>query len=542
MAAGLDVHTILQHYDLAKGLRGFWDQHWSEVARLVYPDADDFTQKRSPGEKRSREIFDPTAALAVEKFSAAMEGMLTPVNQTYQNMRPSDSELEDDPEIVEWLELLNRRILQMRASPKSGFYNQAHEAYKSLGTFGNQCMYVEEVPGQGIRYKHCAIADVWVTQNHLRQVDTVYFRYRLTAQAVQQRWQEKAPQKAKQAKNPYEPLEFVHVVMPNLEIEPDRLDAAGRAWTSIDLCIDTKEIVETGFFDEMPYIYSRYTLNPGEIYGRSPAMLVLPSIKTLQEMVRTILRAAEKAVDPPLLLRSDAVLGGGARRPRLAPAGLNFGGLDAAGREMIKALVSGSRPELAFELMERERATINDAFLVPLFQAFLEHPNMTATEVLMRAQERAVALGPTLFRQQSEFLGPMNQREAMVMIRQGRVPRAPRRFVESGANYEIEYETMMVRQQRMDEILGLQRTIEIMAPWVSANPSLLELVDPDKAFHRVARLQGVPEDLLRDKEELEQLRGAMAEADESAAAIEAAPAMAKAVAEVSKAGASRLAA
>ncbi len=52
----------------------------------------------------------------------------------------------------------------------------------------------------------------------------------------------------------------------------------------------------------------RYTTGPKEVYGRSPAMTVLPEIKMVNEMSQTVLNAGQKALDPPLLLQEDGAL------------------------------------------------------------------------------------------------------------------------------------------------------------------------------------------------------------------------------------------
>ena len=72
------VEDCLRKLAELEGRRYNWDSHWSEVAELVWPAADEFLTSRTPGEKRSATIFDATAALALEKFAAAMESMLTP--------------------------------------------------------------------------------------------------------------------------------------------------------------------------------------------------------------------------------------------------------------------------------------------------------------------------------------------------------------------------------------------------------------------------------------------------------------------------------
>jgi hypothetical protein len=76
-------------------------------------------------------------------------------------------------------------------------------------------------------------------------------------------------------------------------------------------------------------------------------------------------------------------------------------------------------------MLAEGRAIINDSFLVTLFQILIDSPQMTATEVLQRAQEKGALLSPTMGRQQSEFLGPTIERELDVLAQQGMIPPMP---------------------------------------------------------------------------------------------------------------------
>ena len=60
--------------------RAHWDTHWEHLARVIWPDADDFRNKRQSGEERAKEVFDATAELALGKFAAPMACMSARTN------------------------------------------------------------------------------------------------------------------------------------------------------------------------------------------------------------------------------------------------------------------------------------------------------------------------------------------------------------------------------------------------------------------------------------------------------------------------------
>lgn len=511
------VGLLMKRFRELEDQRAHWDSHWEQLAMVIWPDADDFRNKRQPGEERAKEVFDATAALALEKFAAAMESLLTPRAQKWHRLKASVEELNKDLEVKEWLDETNRTLFRFRNSPRASFYSQKHEGYKSLGVFGNDCLFVDENPSGGLRYLNCHVGQIYTDIDQHGRVDTIFRKYPLTAKAAFQKWGDMIPEKIGFAlkTEPFRSFDFLHVVLPRIEgFDPNRADALGMPWAAFDISIEEKHLIAEGGYHEMPYMYSRYTLNPTERYGRSPAMLVLPSVRMLQEMKKTHIRAGHKVADPPLLLFDDGVLGAGSNQVKLQSGGMNFGGLDEQGRALIKPLITGGRLDITEAMMETERSTINDAFLVTLFQILVDTPNMTATEALLRAQEKGQMLAPTVGRQQSEMLGPQIERELALLNRQGRLRPLPPALLEAQGEYDIEYESPATRMQRVEELVGVQRTIEIMAPFVQVDPGALEIFKADEVARLAADIQGVPASVLNTPEELAEIRQARQEAVE----------------------------
>jgi hypothetical protein len=64
---------------------------------------------------------------------------------------------------------------------------------------------------------------------------------------------------------------------------------------------------------------------------------------------------------------------------------------------------------------------------------------MTAAEALLRVQEKAALLAPTMGRQQSEFLGPMVERELDLRDQMGWLPPMPAVLKEAGGLIDFDY-------------------------------------------------------------------------------------------------------
>ncbi|HMU86911.1 MAG TPA: portal protein, partial [Agitococcus sp.] len=258
-------------------------------------------------------------------------------------------------------------------------------------------------------------------------------------------------------------------------------------------------------------------------YGRSPAMDVLPSIKTLNEQKKTMLKQGHRAVDPVLLAHDDGVLDSFS----LKPGSINFGGITADGTPLVQPLPVGS-VAIGKEMMDEERNLINDAFLITIFQILTESPQMTATEVLERTKEKGILLAPTIGRQQSEYLGPLIEREIDVLTKQRLIPPMPQALIEAKGEYRIEYDSPLSRAQRAEEASGLMRTVEtaIQVVNVTQDPSPLDYFDWDVIIPEMGTIQAVPERWMRSQEQVEEMRAGRAKQQEQQQLIQAAPAAA----------------
>ena len=182
--------------------------------------------------------------------------------------------------------------------------------------------------------------------------------------------------------------------------------------------------------------------------------------------------------------------------------------MDAQGRPLVVPLQTGARLDISEGMLNKEREVINDAFWVTLFRILVDQPQMTATEALIRAQEKGQLLAPAVGRQQSEMLGPQIHREFHILGRQGYLPPLPQLLVEAEGDYEISYESPATRFQRSEELVGIQRTLEMAAPFAQMDPSVLGIFKADEVIRLAAEINGAPADILRTPEEMDEIHQA----------------------------------
>jgi hypothetical protein len=516
---------LAKRHQALKSNRAQWETHWREVAERVLPRQNDFFGAGlTPGAKRTDKIFDSTGEIALTKFAAVMEALLTPRTQTWHKLKPKREELNEIQPVKLWYEHVNKVMFSARYSPRARFATMAHEHYMSLGAFGTAPMFIDKAPLGPLLYKACHIGQVYFADNAWGVTDTVHREFNLTArQAVQQFGNGNLPAKirAAETKTPDQEFQFLHCVKPNAERVRGKRDYTGMPWASYYICPEhlDSEPIETGGYASFPWAISRYVTAPSETYGRSPAMSALPDVKMLNEVKKVYHRAAHLAIDPPWLTSDENAM----QPVHMRPGAVNRQGVDENGRPRILPMHAGAAFDVNMELTEQLRDTVNDVFLVRILQIILENPQMTATQVLEISQQKGVLLAPVMGRQQSEFLGPLIEREFDLLYQAGMIPEPPEEMMLYGDDeYDVDYESPLALAQKAQVAVGIARTIELTLPIAQIDPSAWDNFDLDDMVRRIGEANGLPETCKASKEKIEEIRDQRAAQQELVAGLNAA--------------------
>lgn len=529
------VKSVMEGFSQAQDQRAIFANHWEDVARLVLPYySSSFLAgtQVSPGREVGQEMFDATANTALFRFAAAMESMLTPRNSKWHRITITDPNLAKLRRVQLWSDQVNDILFHYRYAPRSGYQSQQHDAYVGIGAFGTSSMFIDQMRdpnnrrARGLRYRNIPLPEYFLCENHQGDVDKAFRRFQWSIRAVAQRWgEDKLPSKLKSRlqKEPEAKVWLIHHVRPRAEWTPYALDGTKMPFASYYVLEDEQVLMEEGGYTSFPMPTARYLTAPGEWYGRSPAMNVLPAIRGANAQKKTFLKQMQRTADPVLLAHDDGVIDG----IDLTPGSVNFGGVNAEGRRLVDTLPVGN-PLVIKDSLQDERQTMNDAFLVSLFQILMETPTMTATEVLERAREKGALLSPTMGRYQTEALGPMILREYDVLWQQGLIPPPPPELIEANGKWDVEYDAPLNRAMRAEEGAGLQRTIQFGIEVANAtqDPSALDWLDPDVYMPALADINGVPFRWIRDPQVVAQLRQSRQQAASEQQLIDAGPSMA----------------
>ena len=521
------ARSIKEEYEQLSNDRSNFDSHCQEIAeRFIPAHRNQFTsrgQSATKGEKRHQDVFDSTAGIALGRFASILDSLLTPRNQTWHRTISSNPDLNKDRAVKLYFEELNRTLFKYRYAPKANFASQNQQNYLSLGAYGNGCLYTDDLKevGGGTRYRNIHLGEIFFMENHQGIVDGAIRYFSMKARQAIQKWGDKCPEVISKEKNKQREFFFLHCVKPRTDIDPRRKDYKGMPFASYYMAMEAPEkLLEEGGYETFPYAISRYIQHSPEVYGRSPAMEVLATVKTLNEQAKTLLKQGQRIADPILLMHDDGLLNAFSMKPGAA----NSGAVTADGRPLVHTLPMGN-VNIGKDMMDDNRAQINDVFLITIFQIMTENPQMTATEVLERSKEKGILLAPTIGRQQSEYLGPMIEREIDILSRQGKLPQMPPVLREAKGEYSLIYDSPLTRAQRAEEASGFARSVEtaITVVNVTQNPEPLDHFDWDVIIPEMSDIHGVPTRWMRDPKLVEQIRKNRAEAAQAQEAAMAAP-------------------
>lgn len=527
------VQFVLRDFSEKNKGRYIFGSHWEEVAELINPtqrNTFQFGNYTAPGQKKTDRQVDATGMLALSRFGAICDSLLTPSNSFWHGLEANDDYVMKDRATRLWYELATKILFKYRYMPEANFIAQNQAKYQSIGAYGNTGLFIDELDQAlsgkaGLRYKAVPMGELFFGENHQGAVDNFERWFRLTARQAKQKWPDTFPAMLQSAleQGSEQLFDFLHYVGPNTNYEAGRLDVNGKRFVSYYVCMQSKTLLQEGGYRTFPMDVLRYDQSPGEVYARSPAMMVLPALKTLNAEKRTFLKQGHRAGDPVLLTTDDGLLS-----MDLTPGATNAGGMSADGKRLVDILPSGNI-QTTKEMMDEERTLINDAFLVTLFQILTETPTMSATEVIERTNEKGILLAPTVGRLRPDT---MIDREIDLLLSLGKLPPMPPRMREAARAGALTHSTVhtspLAKAMKAQEAAGFFRTIEGVKELVAVtgDHSLLDPFDFPTAIPAIANIQSVPESWMADSKKQAAKANARAEAAKRQEMIQAAPAAA----------------
>lgn len=528
MAADANARDILSRQSQLEQTRQPYESVWKDVAEYCAPDAPEFLRNGFAGkndnqvtrtDRRTRRVYDTTVRTGQRRLAAGLESLITPQNDKWQGLTTAAMDDEETDEEKEWAEKVRDFLFSIRYSPGSGYVPAMQACYANIVRFGPAYLYPEEdFSGKYMRYRSLPVAEVWVARNRWGEVDTLHRRYKRSARVAYQMFGEKLPPKiiemAKGSRQSEEQIEFVHSICPNYDRKTykqmGQTEYIDGPFKSVHVICEGEKVVKDKDFQSFPVACFNWGRDDGDDYGTSPVIELLTEVREINAVRKGTLRGLQGVTDPAIALGGKVDW-----LPPLDPGSRHPGMIDDNGRLMAQPILTGARPDYAFQYIEQSRNTIQEGLYVNLFQTLVSKPgNQTATEALIRQEEKGALLGPAGSSIQGG-LAMQTDRELAILEGKG-LYEPDSRFVPpaslSGKGIRVQFTSPLDILRKAGEAKAVVELVSTAAQMEQIWPGTKDNVDPDEAlrvFHAAGR---APQSVLRRKEELEDMRAKSARA------------------------------
>ena len=506
MDTNLRKRILKRHTDLKKE-RASWDDHWRDISRHLLPRSGRFlADERNRGDKRFNEIYDSTGTQALRILAAGMMSGMTSPARPWFKLAIEDADLMQYQPVKLWLDQTTK--LMHTIFQRSNTYRALHAMYEELGAFGTAASIILPDFDDVLHHYPLTVGEYAVATNWKGEVDTLYREFQKTvAETVREfGYDNCSPALLRRYDNGrYDDwVTIIHAVEPRLERDASRRDALNMPWRSVYLekGAGENDVLRESGFRRFPAICPRWTVSGGDIYGHSPGMEALGDIKQLQHEQLRKAQGIDYKTNPPLQVPTSLKY----RDVDRLPGGIMY--TDSAGSQ------AGIRPlyEVQLDLnhllqdIQDVRGRIRSTFYADLFLMLSnqQNPNMTATEVAERHEEKLLMLGPVLERLQNELLDPLIETTFDFMQESQVLPPPPEEL--EGVDIDIQLVSMLAQAQQAVATNSIDRFISTVGGVAQFKPEVLDKIDADRLTDVYASALGVDQSIMLPEEQVQAVR------------------------------------
>lgn len=543
------INNIFQRFKVLKNNKQSLKSLFQLISEYVYNRKYDGQDIPNAGIFADEDIYDNTAQRANGIMANVMVNNIWPNGpRTFSLGRTWDT--PDTEEIKTYFSYVNQQMYSVMDNTKAGLQTALDEYMLDQGAFATSGIYVKEkeddraVP---VRYEAWSIKGRYIDEGPDGNIDTIFSEISMSVRnAVKVYGYENLSARVRKDFDNGDienKVKILHVIEPRLERDKSKKGVKDMPIASIHIEVDTRKILKESGMEEMPVFIGRFSKVPGEIYGRSPAMVAMADILEINAVREAISIATEKQLDPPMAVYDDGALGAGAIDTSAGAINVfSVTGRLNAGKP-IEPLYTVGELQSSYTHIDTLKETINNHFYLDRLLDFNNETRMTLGEAQLRNALRGQSLGAFYARQENEVITPMIERTFNILLKLGRLGviqgskeeveqlkrgmqpvYIPEELVQRMMNgedfYEITYLSPAKRTMQSEELRGIIETANFAVQVAPASPEIIDNIDFDKLIARVAKLSGAPMELIKDSDTVKKIREARAKQQEEIAKME----------------------
>ena len=510
------VKKILKRRDTLMERRGQFMSHWEDLSQVMLTRREGFSSTTVDGDHRNEDLYDGTPMQGARSLANTTGAMIRPEGEVFVRIGTQDSKVEQDEEAAIWLADSTERLDAAIRNPKARFRQATGEVDLDLVVFGTGILFAGlSQTRENLLFKSVHLKNgIPFFNDEGHAVGMFLDADMMIWQAVEKFGADKLHPKTQEliTKGKIDnKIRIVHAIVPR---EQQRFSnpKLSKNFPLADMWIELEHnhLIKSGGFEEFPFVVPRWNTSSGEDYGRSPGMIALPDSNTLQAMGETLLVAAQRAADPPLMVPED----GAFNEINTFPGGISYYSADSAaalnGRNPFFPLVTGLNLPITRDMQGDIRTQVMNAFFKNILNLPVGGPEMTATEIIQRKDEFIREVGPVFGIFETDYNQPLAERSFNTMLRNGGFLPIPEVLAGQEVKFNFELPVTKVRKQVI-AAAARQWALEQME-LAQTDPSHAHIVNKEALARFSHKALGLPIEIISSKSQYEEKLNADREA------------------------------
>lgn len=512
----LDAQKYCARFGQLKMARAIHESHWADCYKYGAPERQqNFSSTQSNQSQRQDDrinLYDSTASDSVQVLVSMIMNGVTPSNAIWFKAQPDGiDDLSVLTEGERWLEDVCQ--FMWRNIHAANFDSESFETITDVVTAGWGILYtdIDREAGGGYVFESWHPGNCFIGSTRADGlINTIYREHEMTAEAMVNTYGEDNCHHTvvQQATNsPDTKFTLLHVIQPRKSKGAGQIDK-DMPFASIHLDFGNKHLMKESGYHEFPCSIPRLRRLPNSVYGNGQMSIALPDAKMANELMKTTINSAELQLGGMWIAKDDGVLN---------PHTVRIGSrkvIIANDVDSMKRLDDGANFQIADYLLQNLQGGIRRKLMADQLPT-IGTQQMTATEIHTRVELIRQMLGPMYGRLQTEYLQTILDRCFGLALRAGALGNPPEEL--QGRNLSFKFVSPMARSQRMEEVTATERYVMSLSNMSQADPSILDNIDFDAVAVVTGTGLGVPQNIMRTADEVQQLRQAKQEAQEKQA-------------------------
>lgn len=489
-----DARTLLKRKSAAKATWEQWRSLLQEAYEYTMPQKETFNLY-SPGQRKSRHIYDSTAVLGVRQFSSRMQAAVTPPWQHWVDfVAGTDVPPEEEGRVNNALEMVKEVFFAHMN--ESDFSNQINESNQDLSVGTGAIFFEEGDESKGeplFKFTAIPLSSLYLEKASGGCIDTFFWEKEFEARALRGAFPDADLTEDLVKMIEKKPESKVAIVQGIIKSDP--------IYYHVAIYEKKNHILFKQEFDESPGIVYRWSVTPGETYGRGPVLDVLADVKTLNKVKEFLLKNAAIQMSGVYTAVSDGTFN--PYTVQIAPGSIIPVSSNSNQNPSLQRLPDSGRFDVSQLVIQELQDSINKAlFSSPMGD--IGDPVRTATEQMLRMQEALKMNGASFGRYKTELVQRIVRRGLDILRRNGRIPD----IKVDGREVAIRMQSPLAKAEAMEDFTNFQiwfSQLSQLPPEIQAMGARLENIPT-----WTAEKLGLPtSELARSAEEIQQAQMAV---------------------------------